>query len=97
MEDRESLRILYVKDKENRITKTMNDRIVIEAVLIQYNREHYQQAYHMKAFQNLICNELKEDWMRDRILKRQLQTEDYEDPNVYDFLLLLKQPQKWVQ
>ena len=32
--DRESLRILYIKDKENRIIKTMNDRIEIEAALI---------------------------------------------------------------
>ena len=33
-EDRESLRILYIKDKENRIIKTMNDRIEIEAALM---------------------------------------------------------------
>jgi len=29
----------------------------------------YQQAYHMKVFKDLIYDKLKEDWIRDRILK----------------------------
>ena len=40
---------------------------------------------------------MKLDEIRDKILQGILQREDYNDEEVYNFLLLLKQPEYWEQ
>ena len=40
--ERGSLRLLYIKDKNNTIIKTMINRHDIEKAIMEYNREYFQ-------------------------------------------------------
>ena len=64
---------------------------------MEYNRENFQQAYQTKVYNDKIYNELKEDRVRNRILKGQLRREDCDDEDVFEFLSLLKQLENWEQ
>ena len=66
--ERGSLRKLYIKDQSNTIIKTLTNWYHIESTIIEYNKEHFQQAHKTKVYEDKIYHKLKEDKTRDKIL-----------------------------
>ena len=65
----------------------------MENAIIQYNKVYFQQVHQIKVYQGKIYDKMELDKIRDKILQETLQREDYDDKEVYNFLLLLKQPE----
>ena len=62
----------------------------IEDTIIDHNIMHYKKVMKIKAYNNQIYKHLQNNEVRDRILTGQLQPEDYNDKDIYNFLSLLK-------
>ena len=88
---REGLIILYKKDSDNRIIELYKTRNKIEGAIMEFNKEHYQQAHNTEVCNDKICNHLKAHSIRDRILKGELIRYECDSQNVHEFLQLLKQ------
>ena len=70
------MRKLYVKNDEGQIVETYISRTDIEQAIIAHNINHFQQAHNTKVYQDRIYDQLKEDNIRDKILKGELQCQD---------------------
>ena len=68
----------------------MQDRASIETTIAEYNKGHFWQAYSSKAYKDKIYHRLKIDYIRDKILKGELEIDDCDYEDVHDFLRLLK-------
>jgi len=89
---RDGLRRLHKTNQNNEIVETYVDRIEIERELVNYNKDHFTQAHTTEAYKDKIYNALSEERVRDRILKGDLQRDECDYDNIYEFLKLLKQP-----
>ena len=86
-----SLKRLYIQDKEKNNYKQIIERNKIENEILQYNQKHYKQAYESKAYRDRIYEKLSDDRYRDKILKGELEKCDCDYEEVFKFLSLLKQ------
>ena len=65
---RSSLNILYIKDEQNQIVKTVTKRVDIKQAIIKHNRKHFQIVYQILVYNNKIYEQLEVDKIRDKIL-----------------------------
>ena len=77
-------------NKNNKVEKECQDRILIEREIVIYNKKYFRKAYTSNAFKDKIYTQLKCDQIRDKILKGTLEREECDNKDVYDFLVLLK-------
>ena len=68
------------------------ERSKIEKELLNYNVLHLIQAHYTIAYKDKVYNALRDDKVRERILKGEIQREDCDNNNMHYFLKLLKQP-----
>ena len=52
--ERGNLRIIHIKDNENKIVKILTNRYDIENAIIDYNKSHFQQAHQIKVYNTRI-------------------------------------------
>ena len=57
---------------------------------MKYNEIHYKKVHKTKAYNNKIYRKLQKDQTRDKILKGELMSKDFDNQGIYEFLLLLK-------
>ena len=60
---------------------------MIEKVL---KRKYYKQVFLLDIYNDKIYNELSNNKIRDKILTRRLERNDYNNSKIYKFLQLLK-------
>ena len=73
---RDSLKRIHESNEENVIVKTHAERQSIESKLIEHNKKHFKQAYQSIAFKDKICKKLKDDEVRNRVLKGEIEESD---------------------
>ena len=87
---RDSLKRIHESNEENVIVKTHINRKSIESNLIEHNKKHFKQAYQSIAFKDKICKKLKDDEVRNRILKGKIEESECDDKWMHKFFKLLK-------
>ena len=68
----------------------MTNREEIKDVIIQHNKKYVQIVHDTVVYNNKIYYQLEDDKVRDKILQGGLYREDYDNPNIFEFLSLLK-------
>ena len=91
-----SLKRLHKVDDEGNIVETHLNREMIEKKLIQFNTKYFKQAQNTNTFNDKIYNKLKNNKTWDKILKGTLEWNDCTYEKTFNFLLLLKQPENFV-
>ena len=88
--NRDSLKRTHESNEENVIVKTYVDRKSIESKLIEHNKNHFKQAHQSIAFKDKTYKKLKDDDVRNRVLKGEIEESECDDKRMYKFLKLLK-------
>ena len=70
--------------------QTHADRQSIESELIEHNKNHFKQAHQSIAFKDKMHKKLKDDEVRDKVLKGEIEESDCDDKRMFKFLKLLK-------
>jgi len=70
--------------------QVVNQREEMEAKIIQQNKHHHSKVLQSKMYKDRIYNYLLENEMRDRILNGNLCRDEYDNNDIFNFLLLLK-------
>ena len=78
---------LQITNPSNNTIQSAYDHKKIESLLMQHNREHFSKAKKTPAYNDKI---IKEDEIRDKVLKGKLQKEDVNNDNIFEFLKLLQ-------
>jgi len=94
--EKHSLKRVKVIGEDEQVIKECQDREEIENEIAKYNKQHFRQAYTLKAFQDKIYPILKYDNIRDKILRETVKREECDDDDVYDFIQLLKKRGRFV-
>ena len=89
---RDGIKRLYQVNQNNKIVETYVEWSKIEKELLNYNALYFIQAHYAKAYKDKVHNTLRDNKVRERILKGEIQREDCDNDNMYYFLKLLKQP-----
>ena len=76
----------------NKIIETYDDRGKVEKEIINQNKNHLTKAHDSDIYNDKIHHSLKDDNVRDKILKGEITREDCDSNNIYEFLKLLKKP-----
>lgn len=92
--EREGIKRIHEVDDNNKIIKTYVDRESIEDRIIKYNEMHFTKAHNTIAYRDRIYARLRDDEVRDKILDGRLSESECDDERVYEFLKLLKQPNR---
>ena len=79
-------------NENNQIVKTHIGEEEIEKTIMNHNRKHYSKAKNTPVCQDKTCNQLQSDNVRDKILQGRLVESDCDNPEVFEFLSLLKNP-----
>ena len=74
----------------NKSTSTAIKRDEIEVKIKGHNATHFKNAHESIACKDKICNKLKTNNVRDRILNSMLQRDECDNERVHWFLTLLK-------
>ena len=61
---------------------------------MKYNKKHFQKAHEIRIFKDKIYNKLRDNTIRERIIKGQLKREECDNKEVFKFLKLLKLPRE---
>ena len=77
-------------NEEGIIEEEYHDRESIKQAIAQQNITHFWQAFSSKAYKDKIYNKLKYDQIRDKILRGELEVDEYDDSDIHSFLTLLK-------
>ena len=77
-------------DSNNKIIKICIKKDEFEQEICKHNIKHFTKAYNTKIYQDRIYTELRNNEIRDKILNRQLLRDDYDNEEVWKFLLLFK-------
>ena len=80
-----------MKDDDG-ILKTMVDRTSIETEIIKYNKNFFEEPAKSKVYNDRIYERLYNQSIRNRILVGILRRSECDDPDLYEFLKLLKKP-----
>ena len=67
---KQGLKRVIKKDNERNIVATYINRQEIEQALIKYNRNYYKKVLDSLLCKDKICNDLNNDSIQDKILKR---------------------------
>ena len=67
-----SLKRLNIIDQDGQQYRQVSDRSKIENEIIAYNQTHFRQAFTSKAYLDRIYDKLKQDEIRDKVLKGEL-------------------------
>jgi len=87
-----NLKRLHIVNENDRIEKTIIEKEQMEKEIMQYNEQHFKQAYSSEMCNDKIYAELHSNEIRDKILNGQLSSEECDSQNVWKFLQLLKVP-----
>ena len=90
-----ALRKLRIKNENDKSMNTCYERETIEEELIKFNRKHFSKAKETAVYKNRIVKLLNKDEIREKILKGTLTREEVQDDNVYNFLKLLRNEERW--
>ena len=89
-----SLKFLHEKDEGMRMIKTHTKRKKTEEEITKHNTKHFSMAIETKMHQDKIHAKLDDKEIRKKILEGKLKREDCDDKDVFEFLQLLKRPEK---
>jgi len=89
-----SLKILHEKDEDMRITKSYTKRKDIKEETIKHDTKHFSMAIETKMYRDKIYAKLDDKVIRKKILEGKLKREDCDDKDAFEFLPLLKRPEK---
>ena len=85
-----SLKRLYVANKNNEIIQTYEEKEKIENIIFKHNSHHYRAAYKTPMHKDKIHDKLQHKEVWNAILDGKLNPSDCTNSNVYKFLALLK-------
>ena len=76
--------------KDGNKKKIISNRIKLEKAIISQNKLHHQKVFQTKAYKDKIYIKLINEEIRDRILNGQLNSNEYDSNDMYEFLMLLQ-------
>ena len=79
-------------DANNQIVKTHAGKEAIEESIMNHNKNYYSKAKNTPVHQDKIYNQLQSNNIRDKILQGWLLESKCDNPKVFEFSLLLKNP-----
>ena len=85
------LKKLIMKNDDG-VLKTMVDRTSIETEIIKYNKNFFEEPIKTKVYKDRIYERLNHQSIRNKILAGTLRNSECDDPDLYEFLKLLKKP-----
>ena len=84
--ERSSSKKSHVPNQNSQIISTMTIKEEIECAIIKHNRECCIRAHNARIYQDRICNYLQTDSIKDKIIDRILEREDYNNKKTCEFL-----------
>jgi len=88
--EKRSLKKVRVVNENGNVNQEIQDKASIEIAITEYNKGHFRQAYSSKAYKDKIYHRLKIDYIREKILKGELDIDDCDYEDVHNSLRLLK-------
>ena len=85
-----SLKRIQKKDEKGNVIGEYYQRDDIEREILQYNTHHFTKVYQSKAYKDKIYKKLPINEVRNKILTGRIRRQDFDDENVYEFFILLK-------
>ena len=82
---RDSLKRVHVIDDNNKIIKTHVKRETIEEETSKFNVKYFTKAHDAMSYRDKTCKKLRENSVRDRTLKGQLNREDCDNEKHINF------------
>jgi len=83
------LKRLHEKDENGNIITTYLDRRSIEDKLLTFNRDHYRKVLNTNVYKDKIYHKFQDNPIRDKILSGTLDSNEYDNEEVFEFLRLL--------
>ena len=86
------LKRVHKVNEDNKITCTKIGKDEIEEETIKHNRKHFTKAHDNPVHKDKMCNELKRNSVREKILSGRLVEQECDNNNAYEFLRWLAVP-----
>ena len=80
---RENIKRLHIMNTNNEVDEILIKREEIEDRIKHHNTNYFKKAYNSIAYKDKIYERLRHNLIRDKILNRTLQREEYNDEKVY--------------
>ena len=61
----------------------LTNRYDIEQAIIDFNKQYFQKAYNVKVYKDKICDQLKNNEVKNKILQGRLERQYFNNKNVF--------------